>query len=483
MQRYIFSFLMLIVWMGLYSCSDSTTDTKEPELEVSESVEDQAAVGFELNEYFQSSDEIQTVTNSGADVQDFDFEGEGSFATVKGIAKRAARQSQNLDLEMIRSQALRKTTLIIPFPVVDTTDENGNKHRQGGYLDTDSSLIVYYDVIYYFAPIEANGQTFDPKVVYDSTAFKAYLSESDSVDFSDARVYNLKKYKEGFALQTVETVIDLGDWVNGEPTSFKAVSTSTFSSDLDIVKIVNVLDYSADGVGTIIRTLYFKDGSTSKTTYTLNSDNNGTFSRTFRDGTTVEGEFNDVKDDGHGFYRSLTDFKSHKYLDTIYKSATVDWDSLAQTFAANFFRSVRFLTGDSSYASIIIASDGNTGISTIEISRHNGANGQFNVQELDDVTLLTGWWITRDSLYVTVSAEYYGEGSGVFSYAVYTNKASYDNGDAAIATAKYNFSPVGDGTGIITLADQSTIEVSFNENGFGKLRQNGAVKTFNLFRK
>ncbi len=483
MQRYILSFLMLIIGMGLYSCDNSTTSNKEAELEVSESVEDQAAVGFELNEYFQSSSEIEAITNPGADVEDLSFDGQGSFSTISGIAKQVFKSSRNIDVAMIRSKQLNKTTLIIPFPVVDTTYEDGNRHRQGGYFDTDSNLIVYYDVIYEFAEVNVNGQTFDPKVTYDSTAFKGYLSESDSIDFSDARVYNLKKYKEGFPLRTVEVFIELGGWLNGEPTSFIATSVSTFSSDLEIVKIVNKLNYNVDGTGTITRTLHFKDGSISTTTYTFNGDNTGSFSREFRDGTTVTGEFNDVADDGNGYYRSLTDFKSHKYLDTIYKSATVNWDSLAETFDASFFRSVRFLTGDSSYASILIASDGNTGISTIEISRHNGANGKFNVQELDDVTLLTGWWITRDSLYVTVSAEYYGEGSGVFSYAVYTNKASYDNGDAAIATAKYNFSPVGDGTGIITLADQSTIEVSFNENGFGKLRQNGEVKTFNLFRK
>jgi len=470
--------------MGLYSCSEKSTEsTDENDLEVSQSVEEQAAIGFELNQYFQSGSEIESMTNPGDPEEDFNFDGFGSFGKVSALAKQAVKNARQFDLVTIQANLLNKTTIIIPFPVTDSTDQFGNKIRTGGFIDTDSNLVVIYKVFYEFAEIQFNERTFDRKVVYDSTAIKAYTATDDSLNFTGAQIYNLKNYKEEFALNSVETAIKLAGWQNGEPSSFIATTTSTFNSDLEVVKIVDVIDSNKNGTGTITRTLHFKDGTSSTTVYTFDGSKNGTFGRTFRDGSKVTGEFNDVEDDGFGYYKSLIEFNSHNYLSSIYNSATVNWNDITKIFQAEFFRSVRFLNGDSSFAEIDITTDEENGTSTISITRHNGANGQFTVQEIEGVTLLTGWWITYDSLYITVNGSYYDEGSGEIEYSVYSNFVSFTNGDDPIASAKYTFSPVGDGTGLITFGDDAPIDVSFNENGFGQLRKDGAVRTFNLFRK
>ena len=486
MQRYIFSFLMLLIWMGFYSCSETTTGNKEEEeLEVEQSVEEQAAVGFELNEYFQTGGEVETLTNPEDPELDASFlDVFGNLGKTSVLAKQAVSNSKHLNLAKLDERQLNKTAEIIPIvPVTDTTDMYGNRYREGAYWDTESNLVVAYKVYYEFVGFQFSDTTFSRKINYDSTAFQASLSANFSLDTSTVQIYNIKKYKEGFALSYVETVIIPTNWENGDPTSFTATSTSIFRAGFAIAKIVNLLEYNDDGSGKITRTIHFEDGTTSTTVFTFDGSNNGTFSRTFRDGTTVNGEFNDIEDDGNGFYRSLTDFKSHEYLDTIYKSAIVGWNPITGIFDLKFFRSVRFLNGDSSYASIEIASNESEGTSTISISRHNGANGEFNVQEADGETVLTGWWVTHDSLYVTVDATYNSEGTGEITYSVYSNLASFNNGDDPIATAHYNFSPVGDGSGSITFADGRTYDVGFNENGFGKLRQDGAAKRFNLFRK
>jgi len=187
-----------------------------------------------------------------------------------------------------------------------------------------------------------------------------------------------------------------------------------------------------------------------------------------------------VKDDGNGSYEATWTFPAESYLKTIFRSAAVSADSVAGYFHSNFFERIDFASGDVDSVRINFTKDFFNNITTLNVTRRNGAYGSFTMEEQDQLSVLTGYWVTHDSFYVDVRAEYYQDGSSYLYYAVYQNRASFENGDDPILVAEYNFAPDGSGEGVVR-KDGETYEVTLDDGGVGQITLNGAKAQFNMY--
>ena len=90
-----------------------------------------------------------------------------------------------------------------------------------------------------------------------------------------------------------------------------------------------------------------------------------------------------------------------------------------------------------------------------------------------------GDWTTWNDYYIELTAELYIDGSGHVHYEVWTNEASYNNGDNPILVVDYYFSPDNEGNGTLSYEDK-TYEISADESGQGTISHDGKSKQFNI---
>ncbi len=476
MRKWMF---ILIAFALAVSCQDNATNSKNEELEVDASLEEQVALGYQVNQYVATGDEIEQMTKG------FEDPGLGSGLAMSQDQQKRLRQTlaeyERIKPSLSMPASLRKIQGETPIFESDTTNEFGDSVRTAILLDVVNGTMRFYYVIYYFAERTFEGRNFQTNMVYDSVDIKFVFTGENFDTVEPTQFYALQRFKEDFTLQSVETVLDITAFSNDEVQAFESRTVSIYHSDSQLDSSVVTVDFKIDGTSTITQTFYYDDGTSRSSSVTFLTDNTGTFSRTLRNGVSVSGSFDQAWDDGVGSYQATWSFPAGNYLTSIFRSAAVTADTLAGLFNANFFEKITFATGDIDSSRIIISKDFVQGVTTYDITRRNGAHGQLKVQELDDLSVMTGYWVTYDSFYVDIRAEYYSDRSSYLIYKVYENQAAFDAGADPIVVAEYNFAPDGSGTGIVT-ADGVKYEVELDETGVGQILRNGVRKTINMYR-
>ena len=472
MQRYIFSLLMLLTWMGLYSCDDNSGGSDLEDLEVSQEIQEQAAFGYQINQIVGTGDEIGNFTNpQDVDEDDVDI----PLATVSVLKDQANRMTREAKLHIANLPRLSKTSG--DSLIFQHTDTSGTKiTRVALYLDADSGL-VRFEVV-------TSDSNPDRRVQYDSTSI--VIDINDINDDSDDRflsLFNFRRFAGKFIVQTITSAMIATDWdVEGEVTGFTATTTSTYNENRNLQKVISMVVLNPDENGTITQTFFFEGGETSVHSVTFNGDGTGTFSRSFRNGTTITGSFDDVEDDGMGSYQATTSFPSGFYLASIFKSASVVFDFIDKVMTGDYLEIVTFSDGaiDSVSMQIEVRKEDDYLVTTMDIVKSDGANGRLVIMKGDDLTVLNGTWTDVDNHYIIITAEYYADGSAWLKYEVYLNKTRYDAGANPIATGEYNFSPDGNGSGTLS-SDGQVYEIDLKD-GLGEIRQGGAKRVINLYR-
>jgi len=196
----------------------------------------------------------------------------------------------------------------------------------------------------------------------------------------------------------------------------------------------------------------------------------------------VTGTFNSVEDDLQGSYSELVDFPEGRYVDRIMRQASVMIMLPDSVFKAWYKEAIFFDTGRVDSSSVTLHVEELEGLRTTTISRTrpNGAFGTFVVQEREEESVLTGYWITRDGHYIDVTAEYYLDGSGHLHYEVYASEEAFNNGEEPLLVVDYYFSPDQSGTGTLTY-DGVTYDVVFDGDGSAVISRGAKSRSLNVY--
>lgn len=472
MKKSLIILLLLFSTGFLVFCSDNSSETAE--LDVDEAVIEQASFGYEINDIINSGKEVEEVT----DPTELDPDNEyGLFDTKKSILKNSADLSSRVR-EITKQQLnFSKTSAdSLYWFYADTTMFTIT--RTYWYHDNETGITRVEIAIDHLNSF---------RFLYDSTA--VIFNETEDHLLS---VYNLKLFVQTHHFNQIETSISMSGWDdNGNASEFEAVSKYTYNQSrrnqnarVWVVTVTNTINVTTDVSWTISKEFVFSDESKSSHSITF-IEGGGTFTKEFRNGTTVTGSFNDLYDDGIGSFESTTTFVANFYIAEIFRSANVVLNRQMQNVTTDLLRIITFANAhiDSVEVNIVTSHGDLSKTSEMTITKSNGAHGIITLVELPDVSTLDGDWTTRDEHYIIITGEKFADGSGTLMYQVYLNEESYDNGDDPIAEAIYNFYGDGRGDGIFTHnATGNTYDMELDDTGKGRIIRNGRSRDINLHR-
>ena len=465
--------LFLIVAFSAFlfvSCENTLTDDKE-KLELDSVVKEQAAFGWQVTRMVASSEDIESLTqNSIVDEEETVPELPG----ISPLLKKAESFAKELHTKLPDAVALMKIAGGDSLLFYEEKYIGQQGSRTAFYYNFETGKARVYETIFQF-PSWRN-------LVYDSTEIKADLNLTLDISNDDRieEISNLQLFKDSYFVNKIETSIEVTDYSGTEITGAKAAKDAYYKPDRWLTHLKQRAELNPDQSGTLREDFTYKDGTSSYESITFLSNNTGTFSRMWRDGTEVSGEFNQVEDDLQGSYSETTDFPDGRFIDKIFKSATVSLTMPDSVFNAAFEEIVYFSSGKIDSTMIGIESDEDNGIRTtnLEIHKPNGAFGTIIVIESETESTLNGNWTTWNDYYIIVSAEYYFDGSSHVHYEVY--EPPYNPGDNPVIVADYYISPDQSGTGTLSHNGES-YQLNFDESGKATITQGGQSTDINLF--
>ena len=451
-------------------CQNTLTDDKE-KLELDSVVEEQAAFGWQVNRMVASSEDIEGLTQNSI----YDEEEEApELPGVIVLTKKAERLTAELRTKLPDTRSLMKITGGDSLLFFEEKYVGQQGSRAAFYYNFETGKARVYEVIFQF-PSWRNIQ-------YDSTEIKADLNLTldNSGDDRIEQIYNLQLFKDNYFVNKIETGIEVTDYDDTTITGAKASKDAYYKPDRWLTHLKQRAELNPDQSGSLREDFAYKDGTSSYESVTFYPNNTGTFSRMRRDGTKISGEFNQVEDDLQGSYTETTDFPEGRFIDKIFKSATVSLTLPDSIFNASFEEEVYFSSGRIDTTVIGIETDDDNGAKTtkLEILKPNGAHGIIEVVETESESTLNGTWTTWNDYYIIVSAENYFDGSSHVHYEVYA--PPYSPGDDPIIIADYYIAPDQSGTGTLSHIGE-TYQLNFEESGQATISQGTQSTNINLF--
>jgi hypothetical protein len=278
----------------------------------------------------------------------------------------------------------------------------------------------------------------------------------------------------------IESSVQVTDYSDTEITGAMLVKEAFYNPERFLTYLKQTAELNPDQSGTLREDFTYRDGKTAYNSITFSSDYTGSFTKLRRDGTTISGEFNSVEDDLQGSYSETIDFPDGRYIDKILKSATVSLTMPDSVFKAAYTEVIYFGSGKIDSTAIAIETDEDDGTKTTKLQVHepNGAHGSIEIIETDEESNLSGEWTTWNDYFITISAEFYYDGSAHLHYEVF--EPPYNTGDQPIIVADYYISPDQSGTGTLSYNGNS-YDLIFEESGQATVTDDGQSTTINLF--
>jgi hypothetical protein len=468
MRTYITVLLGLAIMLVMTACNQNDPASSDENLELSEFVQEQATLGWELNDIVSTVKEVEDVTREPALLPDNDI---NEYASVLQTGKMAVGL-------MVTSADQIPEQLYLAKPMVDTliyySDNTVTGIRNAIYYDGSTGLVRAYEVKYKFAGWQ--------RMTYDSLAIIIDLNFTPDYGGDDMleSVYRFQLFDTNFFIQEIHSQISVTNFVEQEITGFTATVDSYYKEGRYLAHLKQSVIINPNGTGTVQEDFDFNDGSTMVNSITFNGDHTGSFYRQLRDGTIVSGNFDDVHDNLEGYYNETIDFPSGRYIDKISKSVLVSIILPDSIFNAAFAKAVYFENGRIDTANISVSTQFNQGNKTTELDvlKANGAQGTFQIEENSEMAVLTGEWTTWNDYYIIVAAQYYSDGSGHVYYEVY--QPPYQQGDDPIVVVDYYFSPDGSGNG--TIAHEGNIyQIIFDGPDQAEVVSGDKSQTINLY--
>ncbi len=472
MRVYSLFTLFLLSAFLIFGCKQNATDT-EGELNLDESVTEQAAYGYQINDIANTSNEMDEINADPMAVGDV---GTGAGATtiskVRKQAQKLAEQALGMDFQV---PALAKTNGDSALFRGEDSTANGKKMRWAWYYNMLTGKARYVYVIYQFPSFQ--NMTYDSMEVVMDMGIPFGNSDGTLENF-----YQVQYFKEQFFIESIESLMNFSEYMNGVAQTISGTTETKYHEGRKLTSQKTTVNWNSNETGTIRHDFFFADGTNTYATYTFNADHTGTFEKRRKDGTLVTGTFNQIEDDGYGSYTALVDFPNGFYVDKIEKAATMWLQGIDSVYTATYAEKIFFGNGkiDSSNSSITVEETEAGTVTTISATKPNGAHGTVTLTETDGVSTLTGFWITWNEHYILVSAEYYLDGSSHMHYEVYASEEAYNNGDDPIVEADYNFNGELGGDGTLT-KDGKTYQITFDGSGKGTISDGTNSKAFNMY--
>jgi hypothetical protein len=462
--RYIFG-LFLLLYIG---CNDNPSSNQQT-LQLDPVLEAYAGFGHEVNDIVGTGSDIQDLTGGGAPSVEQEISGLAAAKTLKTLAR---------DLR-IRSMDHLPVQAELHKPQTDSLyyfyDDTAQGVRAALYYDEETSVARYYEVRYIF-PAWRN-------MTYDSAEIAVnlnYTLDNDQDDFPE-KVIRLQRFNEDFMIQNITSLLEITDHNGPEITGFEASIDTYYHQNRHLSRLYQYMDINPDQSGTLRQDFYFRDNTTASNMVTFYANYTGSFSRTFRDGTTVSGSFNSIVDDLQGSFTETIDFPEGRNIDKIVTDAMVSVTLPDSIFNATLSRSFYFASGTIRTTGIVLDAhkESGVGIVHLDLTRGNGAHGEFTLQVTETDALLAGNWTTvNDEDYVLVSGEYYIDGSCHINYRIFN--MPYTPGDDPVLVADYYFSPDDEGEGTIEYKNE-TYTINFDRTDSAEIQKGGRTGRINLY--
>lgn len=453
-----------------FGCENNLTEEKD-NLELDAVVKEQAAFGWQVTRMVASAGDVEGLTQNSIVDQ------EESVPELPGtnlLTKKAERFAEELRAKIPEVNALKKSASGDSLLYFEEKFIGEQGSRVAFYYNFETGKARAYEVIFQF-PDWRN-------LVYDSTEFKADLNFTLDISSDDRieQIYHLQLFKDTHFVNKIEINAEVTDYDGVTITGAKSAKDAWYKPDRWLTHLKQRAQIFPDQSGSIREDFIYRDGKTSYESITFNPNNSGTFDRMWRDGTQVSGEFKQVGDDLQGYYSETTDFPDGRFIDKIFKSATVSITLPDSIFNAAFREEIYFESGkiDSTYIGIIIDEDDGVKTTNLEVHKANGAHGTLEIVESENVSTLNGNWTTWDGYYIIVSAEFYFDGSSHVHFEVYA--PPYTPGDDPIIVADYYIAPDQSGTGTLSHNGKS-YELNFEESGNATITGDGQSTNISLF--
>jgi len=461
----ILSGLSFLIFIGCNEDPTSNDDTLNVEPQLNEF----AAFGWEVNDIVGTGSDIQDLTAGGVSSVNVETSGLIGAANLKTLAKEM----------QIRGITYMQESFSLKKPQTDSLyyffDDTVHGVRKALYFDEATSMARYYEVRYKFAGWRT--MTYDSAEIAVNLNFTLDYSRDDYLD----HVVRLQLFKDYFMIQKIHSALMVTDHSGQDITGFEASIDSYYHETRRLAHMRQSIKINPDQSGTLREDFDFKDGTTAYNTVTFYPNYTGTFSRMFRDGTIISGSFNSIEDDLSGSFSETIDFPDGRYIDKIIKEAIVSLILPDSILNASFTKSVHFSNGTIRTANIDLTAQNESGVGLldVEISKGNGAHGNFLIQVTDTDAGLEGNWTTANGdYYILISAEYYADGSAHLSYRVF--QTPYTPGDDPILVADYYFSPDGQGEGTLVYQGENYM-ISFDSHDTAEIRSGDKSRRINLY--
>ncbi len=448
----------LLFWAS--GCDEAATDPNPAtgDLELSAAAQGVAVTGWQTVNNLKTQQQFGDLVSGSGDIITDEAGMISSSAEMRRETARVARVYQFAQ----QAGSLAKTTADSLIWSEEWDDPiSGTAGRRALIYDDETGIGRIYEVIYKF-PAQL-------QLRYDSTEIRIDLNTTllDSTDDKLLQINKLSEFREGFPVQKVTGEGIVTDWSgSNEITGAIVTNIVEYGDQRNLEKLTQVAEFNPDGSGAVSETFDFRDNTSTQKSVTFNADHTGTFSETWRNGTTVNGTFDDFADDNHAALTRNIDFANHPWLDKMTDRAEYTLDPADSSSDGTVARLLYFLNGnlDSMEVQAHREFDGAYWTESLQIQTANDGATNFTVIEKDNFDEFDGEHFSPDGYYVQFNGIDYDNGSGELWLSVYASKTAFDNGEPPILSAHYIYNPDGSGTGTIT-ENGGTYNVKFDANG------------------
>jgi len=344
MRKLIFLSLITLTGLFLFSCEKSPNSADELELDAV--VEEQAAVGWEVNSIVSSSGEVEELTQNSDYLED---KGISDMSSVSLLKKQALHLTSEVKTQLPTLTSLKKTagdSLVFE----EVIEIGGRLIRRALYYNSETGIARYYEVVFQF-PEWRN-------LRYDSSEVIVNVGSDLDNEADDFLVsfYQLQNFKDTFFIQKIESQLDVTDYDGTEITGVEATSDAYYRSNYFLSHRKQSVELNPDKSGTLSDEFDYRDGKSASRSVTFYADGTGIFSKTLRNGTTISGTFDCVEypDDLEGSYSETIVFPEGRYLDKITNSVIISLTYPDSIFNGNFSKIIYFSSGSVDSARAII---------------------------------------------------------------------------------------------------------------------------------
>ncbi len=465
--------ILLSAGIFIFGCENDST-SPQATLEIDAVVEQSVSVGWEVNRMAGSSNEITSLTGES------DYTGDTEIGNFNSAAKMKT-QAVNMKIEaaeyLPNQISLSKTTGDSLYYFEESINEmTGFGVRKALYYNSETGIARFYETIFQF-PNWMN-------LEYDSSEIQIntnYTLEDDSDDYLES-LYKIQNFKDAFFIDYIESALTVTDHEGNDIKAFTASMDAYYNDGMNLSRLRQSMVINIDQSGTLREDFEFRDGKTAYNSVTFYANHTGEFSKLLRNGTLISGTFDSVEDDLSGFYSEMINFPAGSYIDQINRSAGIEITLPDSILNITLEEAIYFESGniDSSSADITVQNIDGVKTTVINLTKSNSAHGTITIVEQDTESSLSGNWTTRDNYYIVFEAESYFDGSSHLYYEVYVNEDAYNNGDTALITGDYNFSPDQTGQGTLFYGGKTYL-ISFSDAARAEISSGGESASISLF--